>query len=309
MAKVNLFAAAPPSTVYDADNPTRQTEFLSWVLSTNLVNMQATGFVLDDGNLTAIELDKVTAAQQRLTATLTDFLSSLEPGKNTEAGRIITNFAHLLDLTNQLSPSLTGLGVLRKTLAELPVILSTIDRSPSKEEIDFLKEADTYATKFETFFSAGMTALYDKETAESALEAAKQLLAAAITEEDVTAANAAVTAAEGQVTAAEGEMTAAQNQLPIDTLPQKMVALMLIIRAVMRQDFLAVGIILIRVFIPILIDYIVKWVGGKLPGKKPPTIGDLQPIVDALHDLALKETTLRFGDDASLHTKAGVLEF
>jgi hypothetical protein len=79
-------------------------------------------------------------------------------------------------------------------------------------------------------------------------------------------------------------------------------------RALMAGQFVLAGIILIKAIVPLAIDYLVRWVTGRLPGRKP-EVQDLQKIVDALHDLALQEKTISFGDNASLHTKAEVLMF
>lgn len=256
----------------------------------------------------AFDLKNAWAAQQKLTGTLINFLSELEAGADTDAGNIVTDYIRLLEATKSFSASLDAFNVNRDALAELPMIWHTLDRQPSKDMVKFVEEADAYAGKLETWFENGLTALYDRDTAIEAIDAAKTLLSAANTEAETTAAQAALDAANAQLTTAEGEMTANESQLPVETLPQKMVALMVLARAVMTGNWMLVGVTLVRIVVPLLIDYLAKWISGKLPGKQP-TPQDLQPIVDALRDIALKDATIKFGDNAALHLQARLLEY
>lgn len=256
----------------------------------------------------AFDLKAAWTAQQKLTGTIINFLSALDPGKNTDAGNIITDYVSLLDAAKQFSPSLEAFGVSRDALGQLPGIWDTLNRQPSKEEVEFVQAADSYATALETWFHGGLTALYNKETAETAIAAAQAALSAANTDAEAVAAQAALNAANAQLDTAEGSMAANESQLPVETLPQKMVALMVLARAVMTGNWPLVGVTLIRIVVPLAIDYLARWIGGKLPGKKPTTT-DLQPIVDALRDLALKSTTIQFGDNSALHVDAELLEY
>jgi hypothetical protein len=63
MAKINLFAVTPPTDIYDPTKPTQQTEFLSWVISKNLENMQAAGLMLDDGQIESNTLNNLWLSQ------------------------------------------------------------------------------------------------------------------------------------------------------------------------------------------------------------------------------------------------------
>jgi hypothetical protein len=77
MAKINLFASTPPVDLYDPTKPTQQTEFLSWVISKNLENMQAAGMMLDDGQLSQSDLDRLWANQTDVLIKLKERLSAI----------------------------------------------------------------------------------------------------------------------------------------------------------------------------------------------------------------------------------------
>jgi hypothetical protein len=252
------------------------------------------------------DLGNAWEAQNQFSKTLIGFLASLDPGQNTDAGSIVSDFVSLLEVTQELDASVDAFNIQRAVLGELPVIWQTLNRLPSKEEVEFVQEADKYAESLETWFEHGLTALYDRDTAMDAIDAAKALLSAATTEAETATAQTALDAANAKLETAEGDITANERQLPVDTLPQKMVALMVLARAVMTGNWMLVGVTLVRIAVPLLIDYIAKWIGGKLPGRKPQA-KDLQPIVDALRDLALKDTKLQFGDHIEIHEKAAIL--
>jgi len=258
----------------------------------------------------AFDLKSAWTAQQALTGTLINFLSALEPGANTDAGNLVTDYIRLLEATKGFSASLDAFGINRDALAELPMIWATLNRQPSKELTNWIKDADTWGKSLETWFKDGIGALYDRDAAQADIDAANALLASAQTEEEVAAANAALTAANAKMTAASGEMAAAAGELPgnaASPIPG-LVELITIARAMMTGDFVLVGIVLIRIAVPLGIDWLVKWIGGKLPGKKP-TEQDVQPIVDALRDLALKDTRIRFGDHFEIYEKAEILQY
>jgi hypothetical protein len=256
----------------------------------------------------AFDLKAAWTAQQKLIGTLVNFLSSLEPGANTEAGNLVADYAHLLETTKSFSASLDAFQVNREALAELPVILNAIDRKPSKELIAFDEKTDDLFTKFNTWIDAGMSALYTKETAQAAVDAAKLQLAAATTEGEVTTAEAELLTSEAELAAADNAVLAADSQLPavipiIDTLD-----ISLLIGAIATLNPAAIAVIVGKIILKTLLSFLIRWVEGKLTGKKP-AVADLQPIVDALRDIAIQEKTISFGDNASLHTKAEVLQF
>jgi hypothetical protein len=81
----------------------------------------------------AIDLKATWAAQQKLTATLVNFLSSLDPGLNTDFSNILTDYIRLLD-------------------SELPIIWKTIDREPSKEMVKFINDGATLGDDLEAWY-------------------------------------------------------------------------------------------------------------------------------------------------------------
>lgn len=256
----------------------------------------------------AFDLKETWKAQQKLTGTIISFMDALEPGGNTAAGNIITDYVVLLETSKAFSASLDAFRVNREALAELPVILNAIDRKPSKELIDLDEKTDNLFKKFNTWIDAGMSALYTKETAQAAVDAAKLQLAAATTEGEVTAAEAELLTSEAELAAADNAVLAADSQLPavipiIDTLD-----ISLLIGAIATLNPAAIAIIVGKVILKTLLSFLIRWIEGKLTGKKP-AVADLQPIVDALRDIAIQEKTISFGDNMSLHTKAEVLNY
>jgi hypothetical protein len=256
----------------------------------------------------AFDMKSAWNAQKKLTGTLINFMAALDPGENTEAGNIITDYVSLLEASKSFSASLDAFAVNRDALAELPVILAGIDRKPSKELIKLDEDVDTLFTAFNTWIDVGMAALYGKETAQTAVDEAKKKLAAAMSEGEVAAAEAEVAAAEEGLVIAEAAVTEADSQLPsvipiIDTIDIE-----LLIGAIVTMNPVAIAIIIGKYILKTLLNILIRWVQGKLPSKQP-AVADLQPIINALRDIALQEKTIGFGDNMSLHTKAEVLEF
>ena len=192
------------------------------------------------------------------------------------------------------------------------MIWDTLNRQPSKDVTKWIDDAETWGQSLATWWEDGLGALYAKDEALNALDAAKALLADAKTEEEVSAAESAVSTAEGDLATAEGLMTTAQGELPGDgdsPMPG-LIELITIARALMTGNFVLVAIVLLKIAIPLGIDFIVKWIGGKLPNRKtPPTQGELHKIAEAIQDVALKDTIIKFGDNASLHIKGQLLEY
>ena len=54
----------------------------------------------------AFDMKAAWSAQQRVTGAIINFLSSLEPGENTDAGNIVNDYISLLDATKSFSASL-----------------------------------------------------------------------------------------------------------------------------------------------------------------------------------------------------------
>lgn len=73
MSKIDLFAPTPDTTfVYDPDNPTKQTEYLSWTLLKNLYNMQDAGFKLSDREIDSTDLSTFVAMYEAQDAVIDD---------------------------------------------------------------------------------------------------------------------------------------------------------------------------------------------------------------------------------------------
>jgi len=255
----------------------------------------------------AFDLKNAWKAQQKLTGTMIDFLDGLDPGDNIAVGNLIADYLGLLEATKGFSASLDAFQVSRDALAEFPQILRAIDRKPSAELIQLDKDTDDLFKKFSSWLDAGMEALYGKETAQTKVEAAKQQLAAATSDEEVMAANAAIETANAELFTAEEAAAAADRQLPavipiIDTLD-----ISLLIGAIATLNPAAIAVFAGKFLLKTLLNIIIRWVEGKLTGRKPTQ--DLQPIVDALRDLALQDATIKFGDNAALHIKAALLEY
>ena len=270
------------------------------------------GQPVTSGEKKAFDMKAAWSAQQRVTGAIINFLSSLEPGENTDAGNIVNDYISLLDATKSFSASLDAFEVNRSALSELPMIWDTLNRQPSKDVTKWIDDAETWGQSLATWWEDGLGALYDKNEALNAIDAAKALLADATTEGEVSAAESALSTAEGNLAAAEILVTAAQGELPGDgdsPMPG-LIELITIARALMTGNFVLVAIVLLKIAIPLGIDFIVKWIGGKLPNRKtPPTQDELHKIAEAIQDVALKDTIIKFGDNASLHIKGQLLEY
>ena len=78
----------------------------------------------------------------------------------------------------------------------------------------------------------------------------------------------------------------------------------------MTGNLVLIGIVMLKIAIPLGIDFLVKWIGGKLPGRKtPPTQEELQKIARAIEDVALKETVMKLGDNLEIYEKAQALKY
>lgn len=256
----------------------------------------------------AYDISSAWEAQNQFSKTLISFLSALDPGQNTDAGSLVTDFVSLLEATQQLDASVTAFDIQRAVLGELPVIWQTLNRVTPQETTTYLTELDGAVDGLVTWFEGALTNLAAHEAAETAVTEAETQLSAAATEEAATAAQTALTNAQTALATAESNMAAAENNLPapIINLPEKMTAIVLLTRAIMTGNVAVIAVTLVRIGLPLLIKYLAKWMSGKLPGSQPKA-QDLQPIVDALRDLALKDTTIRFGDHIEIHEKAAML--
>lgn len=266
----------------------------------------SSGSTVTSTTTATLDVAQVWAAQKTFAATLYDFLDALEPGSNTDAGNVITAYLALLQQTSQLAASVDAITIQAKALDELQVVWDTLNRLPSQEDVDFVKDIDTYATQLETWFSSGLTALYNRDTALDAVAAAKAAVAAAATEAALTTANTDLATAQADLSTAEAQMTANESQLPVDSVPQKLVAILTLARAVMSGNWMLVGVTLIRIVVPLGIDYLAKWIGGKLPGRQP-TTQDLQPVVTALKALQYNDEEIDF-DAFRVYLRGKVVE-
>jgi hypothetical protein len=114
MAKINLFAATPPTDLYDPTKPTQQTEFLSWVISKNLENMQAAGLMLDDGQLAANDLDRLWLRQNDILLNLQRRLSAISDTLSAVIG-VIGGSDLIIDFCSSLYNEATSLLEMEKT--------------------------------------------------------------------------------------------------------------------------------------------------------------------------------------------------
>jgi hypothetical protein len=228
----------------------------------------------------AYDLSKVWAAQQKFTATLMSYLNKLDPGQNGDAESLVSDYVNLLTAANGLDSSLTAYDLSTKAILELPVLWETLNRNPSKEMVQWMNEADTFSANLEQWFE-------DELTAQAAKQDAKDALAAATTDEERAAAQAAITAAATMETTADGE-------LPATNPVNKIVAIIAIARALMAGQVMLAAIIAIRMGVPMLIDYLVKWVKGKLPNNNL-TRADLQKLIEAVEALKYNDEEVDFG--------------
>jgi hypothetical protein len=114
MAKINLFAATPPTDLYDPTKPTQQTEFLSWVISKNLENMQTAGLMLDDGQLAANDLDRLWLRQNDILLNLQRRLSAISDTLSAVIG-VIGGSDLIIDFCSSLYNDATSLLEMEKT--------------------------------------------------------------------------------------------------------------------------------------------------------------------------------------------------
>lgn len=258
------------------------------------------------------DLGKVWSAQQRFAGTLISYLSKLDPGQNSDAESVVSDFINLLKSVNGLKSSTTAYDLSTKATMQLPLIWDTLSRQQPKELTKWIDDTETWGKSLETWWKDGLGALYAKDEAEDAIAAAQIALSDATTPEEAQAAQTALENAQTALANAQGMMTTAEGELPGGggSPPTGLIELITIARALMTGNFVLVGIVLIRIAVPLAIDFLVKWIGGKLPGRKtPPTQAELQKIADAVEDVALKSAILKFGDNAMLDVKGNLLHY
>ena len=256
----------------------------------------------------AFDLKNAWIAQQNLTGTLISFMDALEPGKNIGAQNIIADYISLLTASKSFSASLDAFQVSRDTLAELASVLSAIDRKPPKELIDIVDTTDGLFGMFQTWLNSGLDAVVGHNDAVSAVVAAKQALAAAQTKEEVATATAELALVErGEITA-WGVVEAVAGTLPAVIGIVDKLDLTNLIGGVVKMNPTALALIAGKFLAKVALDWFVQWLQDKVSGKEP-CCPDFQPIVNALQDIAIQEKTISFGDNASLHTKAEVLQY
>jgi hypothetical protein len=115
MAKVDLYGPGVAAFEYKDDKPTYWTEYLSWSISKNLENMQAAGFILDDGQDISIQLteDDTTIITSILTAIDDYAVQQEEDAVISESGLPVP--------TPGKSPLAPLLGAIEKLLSGLPI--------------------------------------------------------------------------------------------------------------------------------------------------------------------------------------------
>jgi hypothetical protein len=260
----------------------------------------------------AYDLGTVWAAQKKFTATLIAYLNKLDPGQNGDWESILSDYVNVLNAANGLASSTTAYDLSTKAVAELPIIWQTIDRQPSKEMATWTQDAETFAGTLENWYKTAVKARHDYDDATDALEVAQQQLADAETQAEIDAANAAIIAAQTKVDAANAEMTAAANAgddsgrgltrdpgLPVDSTFGKLVAIGVLARALATGNVMLIGVTLIRIFVPVIIDLGVDWLMKKLPGSKKqdlvPVVKEMERMVTALEALKYNDEEIDFG--------------
>jgi hypothetical protein len=226
------------------------------------------------------DLGEVWTAQKKFAATLIAYLNKLDPGQNGDAASIVSDYVSVLTAANGLKSSTTAYEIGTQAILELPVLWETLNRNPSKEMVAWMTEADTYSAELEKWFNDELTAQYARQEAEDAL-------AVATTDAERATAESAISAATQMETTADGELPAVN---PIN----KVVAIIAITKALLAGQFLLAGIIAIRMGVPMLIDYIVRWAKGKLPGNNP-TRADLKKLTEAIEALKYNDEEIDFG--------------
>ena len=157
----------------------------------------------------ATDVGLVWSAQQRFTKTLIDYLKKLDTGENGDAEGVVSEYVNVLSAANSLKSSTTAYDISVKAVLELPVVWATLSRQQPKELTKWIEDADTWGTALETWWEDGLGALYAKDEAEDAIEAANIALLEATTPEEAEAAQAALANAQESLANAAGMMTTA----------------------------------------------------------------------------------------------------
>jgi hypothetical protein len=257
----------------------------------------------------AFDMKSAWNAQKKLTGTMINFMDALDPGENTAAGNIITDYVSLLDSSKAFSASLEAFSISRDTLAELASVLAAIDRKPSKELIDIVDTTDGLFGMFKDWLDSGLDAVFNHSTAAEAVIAAQKVLAAAQTEEEVVLATAEVALVEQDESTAWGLVESVVGTLPAVISIIDKLDLAALIGNVVKLNPTALALIAGKFLAKVALDWFVQWLQDKVTRKNPIPTCDLQPIINALRDIALQEKTIGFGDNMSLHTKAEVLNY
>ena len=223
------------------------------------------------------------------TATPTNPTTPPKPGEekltdvtgNQDFNKVLTAYITVLTASGaNKKPNWSALNNQLDLIARADTLWTTGDHNPSKEVMEWLKDADDYSTKLEQWFEDELAAQYAKQQAQDALDQAT-------TDAERAAAQAAFDAAATMSATADGE-------LPANNPVNKLVAIIAISRALMAGQWVLAAIIAIRMGVPMLIDYLVKWVKGKLPGKNP-THKDLQKLIEAVESLQYNDEEIDFG--------------
>ena len=126
MAEVNLYGPSVEAFEYKDQQPTYWTEFLSWTISKNLENMQAAGFVLDDGQLSSADLDRLWSRQEDTIASLRTRLSTLSDTISATVG-IVGGSTVLIDFCAALYNEGTSLKEMEKSTVNYYIRKRSID--------------------------------------------------------------------------------------------------------------------------------------------------------------------------------------
>jgi hypothetical protein len=258
----------------------------------------------------AYDLKQVWAAQQRFTSTLISYLNRLDPGQNGDAGSIITDYINLLSTANSLSSSTTAFDLSTKAALELSIVWDTLNRQQPKEIQKWIESTKAARETIKSSWAAGLDALGVKNAALDALDVANAALRDAQTEEEIQIAQANVATAQVNLTTAENGLAV------IDTTGDSLsnlvgtgFDLVTLARALMTGNPALIAASLAEIFLPMAIHWVIEWIQGKVTRKPADPAGDLQKVIEAIQDLALKEGVLKLGDNMELYTKAQALKY
>jgi hypothetical protein len=143
MAKINLFAVTPPTDIYDPTKPTQQTEFLSWVISKNLENMQAAGLMLDDGQIESNTLNNLWLSQNDIIVNIQTRLSTISTTIMEAAGllggsTIMSEFCSSLynESTSllQMEPTTINYYIRKRSINMQSVLVQQIEENTATKE-------------------------------------------------------------------------------------------------------------------------------------------------------------------------------